>query len=66
MLYVVPAVDGVLDIDYKDLQEGVQSSATECYVRLRDGAIVRPTWQVVTEQEFINAKEQMGLAESPA
>ena len=65
MHYKVSVVAGLLDIDYRDLQEGVQTSAAECYVRLRDGAAERPTWQAVTEQEFNDVKEQMGLVDPP-
>lgn len=66
MYYVVPVIEGALDIDYRDLQDGIQTSATECYVRLCDGVTERPTWQEVSEQEFDAIKEQMGLVEPPA
>lgn len=54
--YIVPVNDGLLDIDYLYLQEGVQTSATECYVKLRDGAEPRETWQEITEEQFEQVK----------
>jgi hypothetical protein len=60
--FKVPVNDGVLDIDYDYLQEGVQISAVECLVLLRPGATVRPSWQAITVEEFNAAKEAMGIA----
>ncbi len=57
--YIVPVNSGLLDIDYLYLQEGVQASATECYVKLRDGAELRSTWQEITEEQFEQAKASM-------
>lgn len=54
--YIVPVTDGKLDIDYRDLQEGVQTTADTCYVKLRDGAEVRESWTVITAMEFQQAK----------
>ena len=65
MLYfVVPVNNGLLDIDYGDLIEGIQTSATECYVKLRDIATIRDTWQAITEEQFNTIKNN--LFEPPA
>lgn len=60
--YIVPVNNGLLDIDYLYLQEGIQTSATECYVKLRDGATVRDSWQVITEDQFNQAKASLGIS----
>ncbi len=52
----MPVRDGLLDIGYRDLQEGIQTSATECYVRLRDQAIPRETWQETTAEAMEQVK----------
>lgn len=57
MYFIVPINNGFLDIDYTDLIEGIQTSATECYVKLRDQAEPRETWTVITEAEFETIKE---------
>lgn len=57
--YKVPVVNGVLDIDYFFLQEGLQTAMDECYVRLKDGAEARPSWQAITEAEFNEVKENL-------
>ena len=59
--YIVPVNSGDLDIDYRDLQEGVQTTADTCHVKLRDGAEVRDSWAEITEAEFSQAKVDMGL-----
>ena len=64
MFYIVPVTDGKLDIDYRDLQEGVQTTADTCHVRLRDGAEVRESWTEITEADFVQAKVDMGLIEA--
>ena len=63
--YIVPVNNGVLDIDYRDLQEGIHTNADTCHVRLRDGAEVRESWTEITEAEFLQAKVDMGLIEIP-
>lgn len=63
MYYIVPVTDGKLDIDYRDLQEGVQTTADTCHVRLRDGAEVRDAWTEITEADFTQAKVDLGLIE---
>ena len=59
MYYIVPVNAGRLDIDYTYLQEGIQTSASECYVMLREGAEVRASWQEITEEEFNSVKESL-------
>jgi len=61
--FIVPVNNGLLDIDYADLVEGIQTTATECYVKLRDIAAIRDTWLVITEVEFNTIKDN--LFESP-
>ena len=65
MLFIVPVHSGVLDIDYRDLEEGVQTAADTCHVRLRNGAEVRESWMEITEAEFVQAKVDVGLLEPP-
>jgi len=57
--YIVPVNNGILDIDYFFLAQGVQLSETECYVALRAGAEVRQSWQAITEEQFNTAKVNM-------
>lgn len=52
MYFSVPINNGELDIDYQFLEQGIQRSATEAYVKLREGYIIRPSWQVITEEEW--------------
>lgn len=59
MYYIVPVINGVLDIDYRDLIEGIQTATDTCHVRLRDGADVRGSWMAITADEFVIAKTQM-------
>lgn len=57
--YICPVTDGLLDIDYRDLQEGVQTSATECYVKLSDRTIPRDTWQETTAEAMEQVKADL-------
>jgi len=57
--FVVPVNDGVLDIDYAYLAEGVQNSETSCYVELREGSTVRNTWQAITKEQFDTTKSSI-------
>ena len=59
MYFIVPVNDGLLDIDYADLIQGIQTSATECYVKLRDQAVPRETWNVITEADFETIRESL-------
>lgn len=54
--FIVPVNDGLLDIDYYYLIEGIQISATQCYVALREGFTVRDTWEEITEEQFNEVK----------
>lgn len=44
MYQLVPINNGVLDIDYNDICEGITLSPTQAIVRLKDNAQVRGTW----------------------
>ncbi len=57
--FVVSVSDGVLDIEYRDLIQGIQTSATECYVKLREQSEPRGTWIAITEQEFESVKQSL-------
>jgi hypothetical protein len=57
--FIVTIQNGSLDIEYHDMQEGIQTSATECYVKLRDQAEPRETWIAITEAEFEAVKESL-------
>lgn len=52
MYYKVPINNGELDIDYVYLMEAIQVSDSECYVKMRDEAVRRDSWQEITEEEF--------------
>ncbi len=52
MYFIVPVNNGLLDIEYADLIQGIQISATECYVKLREQSVPRATWTKITEQDF--------------
>ena len=54
--YMVSVNNGVLDIDYEYLQEGIQINDTTAYVVLREGFTVRPTWQEITAEQLNQAK----------
>lgn len=53
MYFSVPINNGELDIDYQFLEQGVQKSEIEAYVKLRKGYIMRPSWQAITEEEWL-------------
>ena len=58
--FLVPVINGVTDIDYLYLLEGIQTKdGTQCYVKLRSGYVVRPSWQEITEDEFNQVKESL-------
>ena len=59
MYYIVPVNNGMLDIDYADLIQGIQTTATECYVKLREQSEPRGTWIAITEQEFESVKQSL-------
>lgn len=52
MYFIVPVNNGLLDVDYEDLTEGIQTSETQCYVKLRGDFTRRDSWQEITEAEF--------------
>lgn len=53
--FKVPIPNGLLDIDYRYLVEGINTNDSEAYVRLRDDVELRPTWVSITEDEFLAA-----------
>jgi len=57
--FIVSVDEGVLDIDYKYLLEGVQTTSENCHVKLQDGVTVRGSWTEITEAEFISARESL-------
>lgn len=57
MYYLVAVNNGVLDIDYTDLIEGIVVSSNEGWVKLREGAILRSTWIEKTQEEFEAMKQ---------
>lgn len=65
MYYKVPINDGVLDIDYNFLEHGVGVSQTEAYVKLREGYTIRPSWQSITEEEWLLAQSNPEPEQSP-
>lgn len=56
MFFLVPINGGLLDINYMDLEEGIQISETEAYVKLRPEGEMRLSWQAITEEQFNQAK----------
>lgn len=56
MYFKVPIIDGVLDIDYEYMMSGISTSDTEAYVKLREGYALRPSWESVTEEEWISVQ----------
>lgn len=50
--FKVPILNGILDIDYKDMIEGISVGDNTAYVALHDDARVRESWEEVTEEEF--------------
>lgn len=53
--FKVPITNGVLDIDYRDMIEGINHNDYEAYVRLKDGVEVKDTWTAIAEDEFLAA-----------
>ena len=53
MYYIVPIFNGELDIDYNYLEEGVVLEDSKACVKLREGYEVRPSWQPITEEEWL-------------
>lgn len=56
MYQLVPVNNGVLDIDYRDMIEGIHTTATQALVHLVDSAVVRSTWTAKTQTDWDNAK----------
>ena len=56
MYFIVPIKDGELDIDYSYLDSLVVLSQLEACVKLRNGFTVRPSWQSITEEEWLAAQ----------
>lgn len=53
MLHVkVPLINGEMDIDYRGLIAGFQLSEGLAFVQLKEGAEVRESWELSTEEEF--------------
>lgn len=52
----VPINNGLLDIDYAFMENGIQVSENSCVVKLRPGYSLRPSWTAITEQEFLALK----------
>lgn len=65
MFFKVPVLNGVLDIDYKYLEQGIQVSETEAYVKLREGFMTRGSWVPITEVQFEALKPMPGPGEPP-
>ncbi len=53
MYFKVPIVNGEMDIPYEYLEQGVQISENEAYVKLREGYEVRESWMEITEEEWL-------------
>jgi hypothetical protein len=62
--FKIPNVNGVLDIDYIDLLEGITISVTEAVVSLRDETEQRETWEIITEEEFNQYKPEAPTSSS--
>lgn len=56
MFFKVPVINGTLDINYEYLEQGIQISDTESYVKLRPGFEVRESWQPITEEEWLSVQ----------
>lgn len=52
MFYKVPIIEGVLDIDYNFMTEGIMTSAASAYVKMREGHTVKESWVEITQAEF--------------
>lgn len=52
MYYKVPLIDGVLDADYNYLESMIIIESAFAYAKLRDGHTVRPSWQIISEDEI--------------
>jgi len=48
----VAITEGLLDVDYADLIEGIQDQSDFAVVWLRESAAVRDTWEAITEETF--------------
>jgi len=64
--FIVPINDGLLEVDYEFLEQGIQISETECYVKMRPGFAVRPSWQEITEAEFEAVKPPIPDSSQPS
>jgi hypothetical protein len=56
MFFKVPVINGTLDIDYEYMEQGVQSSETEAYIKLRKGFTTRESWRPITEEEWLSVQ----------
>lgn len=53
MYFSVPiSPTGLLDIDYKYLDQGIVVSDAVAYVKLRQGYQARESWAAISEEEF--------------
>jgi hypothetical protein len=52
MYYKIPILNGVLDIDYEYLEIGCAISENEAYVKIREGAIPRDSWEEISKADF--------------
>lgn len=57
--YKVPINQGILDINYDNLVEGIAISETEAVVVLRDSSEQRETWTSITEEQFNLCRPQV-------
>ncbi|WP_282198459.1 fibronectin type III domain-containing protein [Collibacillus ludicampi] len=55
MYKIVPAINGELDIDYKDLIHAIDNGDGTYIVHLEDTAVPRPSWKDVTQDQWDQA-----------
>lgn len=59
MHYRISVTNGILDMEYENLQEAIQTSATEAYVRVCTDVEPRLSWVEITEDEWNTVKASL-------
>lgn len=63
--YKVPIINGELGIDYRYLDSAIATSEAEAYVKLREGFTMRPSWEEITEEAWLELEESVQPPATP-
>lgn len=57
--FKVPIINGELDLDYLYLHSAIATSETEAYVKLQEGFTMRPSWEEIPEEAWLELEESV-------